>query len=502
MRSLYTKLALTFVLLIVILGGCFYALDKYNVRLYYEELSQRLNASIAMYVVDSLPLLEAGQVNQDNLASLAQQAMVVNPTAEIYLLDASGQILGHGVTPNDVIQQQIDVTPLQALIAGTAKLPIKALDPKSNHIKKIFSAHPIVENSATVGYLYVVLGGSRYDQLAAEVGTGYWQKMMVSVIVLLSFLIILFGLVSFGLITKRLKRLNHKVSNFAQGDFRFTDQRHLKQLHEQELEAGNDDEIDQLNSAFNKMALKLTEQFEHLQENDKLRRELITNISHDLRTPLASMQGYLETLMIKDTQLSSAERKKYLSIARKHTRHLNRLIADLFELAKLDSGRISPNMEDFSLFELIHDVAQEFQLEAEQRQISISLNLPKVNPMVYADIALIQRVLENLIKNALRFTPAGGQISMDIHCNQHSAVVVVADNGYGIKSQDLPRIFDRFYRSKHGQESKADSTGLGLAIVKRILDLHNTRIQVSSKLHQGSRFQFALPARIPAELAA
>jgi signal transduction histidine kinase len=146
-----------------------------------------------------------------------------------------------------------------------------------------------------------------------------------------------------------------------------------------------------------------------LQESDRLRRELFTNISHDLRTPLASLQGYIETLIIKDEMLDEVTRRQYLDTACRHAAHLGRLIQDLFELAMFDSGSATPVFEEFSLTELIHDVAQEFRLQADEAQVSLQVDPPDEAVNVYADISLIQRVLENLVGNALKYTPEGGK---------------------------------------------------------------------------------------------
>ena len=137
---------------------------------------------------------------------------------------------------------------------------------------------------------------------------------------------------------------------------------------------GTQDEIGQLRVAFSGMANKIREQFEGLEETDRLRRELVSNVSHDLRTPLASIHGYVDTLLLKNNSLSEEERLRYLEITRKHTLRLGRLIGDLFELSKLDSTSIKPALESFSLAELLQDVTQEFELEAEKKGIHIEVN--------------------------------------------------------------------------------------------------------------------------------
>jgi signal transduction histidine kinase len=240
------------------------------------------------------------------------------------------------------------------------------------------------------------------------------------------------------------------------------------------------------------MQQTIEQQLQSLQENDKVRRELFTNISHDLRTPLASMQGYIETLLIKDDVLDARTRSQYLEIARKHAIHLSRLIQDLFELAVLDSGRMAPNFEEFPLIDLIYDVVQEFELQAKEARVELKVEPPEEAVIVHADLSLIQRVLENLVGNALKHTPPGGRVTISARPAAARVGVSVADTGRGISCDALPYIFDRFYKSTGDDEDASRSTGLGLAIAKRILELHGSEIRVESREQRGTRFDFDL----------
>jgi signal transduction histidine kinase len=258
------------------------------------------------------------------------------------------------------------------------------------------------------------------------------------------------------------------------------------------------DEIGQLEFAFGAMADKLYEQFENLKKTDQLRRELVSNVSHDLRTPLASMHGYVETLLIKNDELSPETRREYLEIAQKHTKRLGELIGDLFELSKLDSANIHPEVEAFSLAELLHDIVHEYELDAQKLNVRLAIEAPNDPAIVYADIGLMQRVLENLIRNALKFTPAGGSISIRLDQKPGAVAVAVADTGCGIPEEDLEHVFERFYRAENATQTRTNNSGLGLAIVRKILDLHGSRISVNSQVDVGTCFAFDLPTQIAA----
>jgi signal transduction histidine kinase len=211
-----------------------------------------------------------------------------------------------------------------------------------------------------------------------------------------------------------------------------------------------------------------------------MRRELVANISHDLRTPLASLQGYLETLHLKGDQLAPEAQRGYLEIALKQTEQLSGLVARLFDLAKLDSGQMTAALEPCALGDLVQDVVQEFELAASTKGIDLKCAVRPDLPLVLADVGLMERVLRNLLENALRYTRSGGTVSVIAAPVADGALVEIADTGIGIPDAELPKIFDRFYRVEKSRDLAAGSAGLGLAISKRILDLHQSTISVTS----------------------
>jgi len=495
MKTLFARLSAALLLVVALIGGGFFLVEQFSTRLYYEEITQRLNSSIAMYVTGEMQLIENHEVNEEALTLLAQRAMIINPTVEVYLLDTQGQILAHALPPESIQTQHVALEPVNALISGETEMPLRGTDPRNIDRQKIFSAFPVMHNEVLQGYLYAILGGQKYDELANSARGSYVQKLSLGALVAIVLAAFLVGLLVFGLLTRRLTRLTGDVQRFTNSGF---DPAMTEALGASISQPGAQDEIGQLREAFSRMANKIREQFEGLEETDRLRRELVSNVSHDLRTPLASIHGYVDTLLLKNDSLSEEERLHYLEITRKHTLRLGRLIGDLFELSKLDSTSIKPSLESFSLAELLQDVTQEFELEAEKKGLHIKVHAQAEASMVHADIGLIQRVLENLLRNAARYTPAGGTISISLDKKPGCVAVAVSDTGCGIAEHDIDRIFDRFYRSEQGEEERSNSAGLGLAIVKRILDLHGSRITVSSALNQGTRFEFDIPAQAAA----
>jgi signal transduction histidine kinase len=485
MNTLFAKLSIALLVIVGGMGTAFFFIDRINTQTYYDELSQSLNAPIAMYVTDQRQLISDGVADLESLRDLAGHAMVINPTAEIYLLDIDGNILGHNLPAETVLTTRVDLAPVLTLVDGQARFPLYGDDPRNSSTQKVFSAWPVTSETGTEGYLYVVLGGQKYEELANNIGDTYAAKSSIVAIAAIAVFTAIVGLLVFGLLTRRLKRLNAEMQ-------RVTDSRFVVEPALNKLNSGGD-EIDELSSAFVDMSAQIRTQISQLTENDRLRRELVSNISHDLRTPLTAMQGYIETLIIKSDSMSAEDRDRYLRIAQKHTVRLGTLIGDLFELSKLDAASVTPSVESFSLPELIQDIAQEFQIESERKNIALHVEVDEAAQDTMGDIGLIQRVLENLVRNAIQFTPEGGEVTISISERRDSFAIAVSDSGPGIAEEDVPRIFDRFYRARDGEEARSDSSGLGLAIVKRILDLHDSRILVVSKLNAGTRFEFELP---------
>ena len=487
LRTLYGKLTLALLVLLAVIGVLYILVTLVTTRVFLYEVNQKLDRDVAAHLAAEVQLMEDGQVRQEALENIFHMMMVVNPSIEIYLLDSEGKILAYSAPPGKVRLERVPLEPVKSFLEGQARLPVTGADPRHPGVKKAFSAAPVTTDGRLQGYLYVVLGGEQYDSAVELLEGSFVLRLGLAALTAGLFFALVAGLLVFYSLTRRLRRLARAMDRFERRGF----SEPVAIAGRKDADRG--DEIDRLGSAFEGMAGRMVEQVGELKRADSLRRELVANVSHDLRTPLASLRGYLETLLLKKDALDPEEQERYLQAALQHGESLGKLVSELFELAKLESRETKLSPEPFAIAELVQDVAQKLQLEAQQRGIRLRAESPAGLPFVVADIGLVERALENLIDNALKYTAAGGEVRVAIRSGSAQLTVEVADTGRGIAPEELPHIFDRFYRSKTVPEVPGAGAGLGLAITKGILELHGSRIRVDSELGRGTTFAFDLP---------
>lgn len=486
LHSLSNKLVLALLGLLLILSAGFISFAIWSTPLFLQELNQKLNLDLANNIVKEKKLMIDHKINHDALQSVFMGLMVVNPIIEVYLTDSDGKLLSYSAPKGVVKLDTINLDPVKQFINEQHTQPLLGSDPRNPGKRKVFSAAPIYQENNLQGYLYIVLGGQEYDSVVELLESSYMLKLWTASIGISLLIASMFGFVIFRHITRRLTILTSAMESFKQHGFNTS-----IDLPER-FNGKPGDEIDKLGATFREMSERITQQVKQLEHNDTSRRELVANVSHDLRTPLASLQGYLETLLMKNNELTDQEKHNYIETALQHCHRLQKLISELFELSRLENQGAELHFEAFSMSELIQDVSQKFQLEAQNKNIAMSVNIPNQPALVSADISLIQRVLENLIENAIKYTPTGGSISINLDNGKNNIATSITDTGQGIPGEDLPYIFDRFYRvDKHRQ---TEGTGLGLAIAKRIVQLHNSTIDVVSFPNTGTTLSFNLPA--------
>jgi signal transduction histidine kinase len=337
---------------------------------------------------------------------------------------------------------------------------------------------------------WLILGGYSISMLVVVLVNTIISKWVFSSIndISLTGILLFFGagiFMSFGYILSetlsgRINGISQAAREISQGN-----------LSERVPVVGND-ELAMLGKSFNDMASQLEELDTRQKDSRNMRNDLIVWVGHDLRTPLTSIRAILEALadrIIEDPDTV----QRYLDLAQKEVRQLSRLIDDLFDLSQMDAGGLHVVRDYIPLADLISDTLESFTELAYQQGVLLEGSVSPDIDLVYIDAQLIGRVLNNLTSNAIRYTPPGGTVNINAVRESGKVKVAVSDNGDGIKAEDLPYIFDRFYRGEKSRNRTTGGTGLGLAISKGIIEAHGETITVESVVGQGTRMIFTIP---------
>lgn len=486
MRSFYFKLIAIFSGIMILFGTVVaYTSIRASSRIIQESV-QKTNKDLAKRLVTEFQPIVDDNFDEEAIAAKLRELSGANPQFDFYLLSRQGMIKSFIQGQNNGQQEpetpMVDVKPLDEFIDGEP-LPILGMDPKNPELLKPFSAANITIMGEEDCYIYVVLEGTQFTETADMIEDSYILRgslIFIGTILLIGLAI---GFFIFRMLTRRLDVIKKTVKDFERGELN------------KRIPIKSNDEITDLSRSFNNMANTVVESMNEMKKADKLRRDLVANVSHDLRNPLSSIQGYMETIQMKGKNLSREELQSYLEPVLANTKKLNRMIDDLFDLSKLDAENVTPNLEHISLAELVQDLVQQFTPIAEQKNIEIKTIYP-VNPhaQIYADIGLLDRALSNLIDNAIQHTPDGGTVTIRSIQNGKDISLEISDSGSGIPEADLPHIFDRFYQV---DKSRSNSTGagLGLSIAQKILELHGAKIIVKSLLNKGTTFKIMMPSK-------
>ena len=487
-RRLHVRIGAVVLGVLVLMAGALLLLSRAQQQRVNLEVTQRLNLGLARYVMEHQArplLLPTGAPDRPLLMDMAMYVMRANPAVEVYVLDPAGRITGHALDGDAVRMTAVDLAPVHALLRDPAnvELPVLGDDPRAPGTRNIFSVAMIGGTAEPAsGYLYVVLRGQASQGLAEGSARSSAMRQATLAVLLACGAAVLALLVSLSRLTRPLRRLTAQAQAFRDSGPTLPPA------------AKNADEIASLESALHALQARVAEQFKHMEEGDRMRRELVSNLSHDLQTPLTSIQGYAEHALLKNHTLAAPERAQTLQLILRHCTSLSKRIGDLFELSKLDAGRMRPRLEVFCLAELLQDIVDGYQLQARAGQVTLTLDASARSAAnVRADIALMERVFQNLIDNALRHTPRGGAVAISIATGATELSVSITDTGTGIAQEHLAHVFERYYQAQDTASAHGGpSAGLGLAIVKRILELHGSAIRVSSELACGTRFDFCL----------
>jgi len=476
----YRRQAIALLLIFLLTAVLFAVVGWFFARQHLNISSQSLYRDLAARIVEENHLLYAdgAMVDPTAVKYTFDRYMSLNPALEIYQLDSDGNIVAFSAEKDVVKKQNVNMEPIVALIENQRPLPILGEDPRGSDRKKIFSATQLSDDHPELGYLYVILRGEAVDTIERTVGdTDLKQRLLLTM--LLSLCGGLFtALLVFRWLGRPLESLTEKVASKVP----------LLQLHSS-TDVSPGDEIETLESTFLSMSNRIRSQTREIHRQDHMRRRFIADISHDLRTPLAIVKSILESLQLRFSKLNEIERLDHIETARRQADLLSGLVTDLFQLARLENPTAPIVLESIHIGDLIQDVVHKHQLVCADSKIELVASVESDIPFILGHTELIERLLDNLITNAVQHIGAGGRIDVGLYRKKRAVCVSVADTGSGIEHVDRDRIFDPGYS---GPSVAKQGTGLGLAIAKRIALLHKGDLALAPSI-KGARFELVLP---------
>jgi signal transduction histidine kinase len=367
----------------------------------------------------------------------------------------------------------LSVTAVISLVAGYGVLRLGWLD-----------RLPSIRLSLLAGYVLSSLLTFVNIWLTANLMFASPHDLLLATVLLLfasGIAIVLGGFLSSALV-RRVQRLQRAAQAIAGGRL------------ETRVPHTGQDELAALGATFNHMAERLEDIERQTRELESLRRDLIAWVSHDLQTPLASIRAVLEALsdgVVDDP----ATAQRYLDTAQKDVRALSLLIDDLFQMAQIDAGGLRLDCADGSISDIVSDTLETFAELAERKHVQLTGDAQRSCDPVWMDTPRIGRALVNLVGNAVRHTPRGGEVRVQVQCSPEGVQVEVADTGEGLPAEDLPYVFERFYRGEKSRSRATGGAGLGLAIARGIVEAHGGRIWAENRPEGGALFVFTLPGR-------
>ena len=314
------------------------------------------------------------------------------------------------------------------------------------------------------------------------VSTAHDLKLLIAVITFSAVVTLFFSMWVATTVAARVDAVASAIRSLAGGNY------------ESRADVRGGDEVAQLAADVNALAARLSEAQEQRQALDRERHELTAAISHDLRTPLASVRAMVEALADR-VVVDPEETQRYFAIMRREVERLDRMIDDLFELAQTDAGALTLDRRPLALQEVAAEVVDAMQARSQQREVSLSLQIEGEPPQLSLDGARMERVVSNLVRNAVEYTPEGGRVTVGVFAENGCVSLRVSNTGPGIDEADLPRVWDRFYRAEKSRQRQngGDGGGLGLAIVKGFVEAHGGSVGAASAPGEGTTFTIRLP---------
>ena len=389
-------------------------------------------------------------------------------------------------------------------VIGESSIPITELQQMDNHIERpeVLAAQDFGEGSSTrysntlkIEFIYFAKKvdqnyyGFKFIRLAQTLKSvkdlaGTYREFYYLIIAFIVLVIIVAWFLLKNWLTDPIRELTQAADDISKGDL-------SRRIN---INTGGI-EIDELAANMNQMAMKLDEDFRRIKRMEKVRSEFLGNVTHELKTPISSISGYIETLLegaIKDENVNIG----FLERALENVQRLEELVTDLVEISRIETGELQMNYDYFNIYNLLNDIHKDAQQRNSNKNIKIQLEVPDKKLFIYGDKGRLEQVIDNLLSNSMRYTDQG-HIRIKVLRRDNELVFSIIDTGIGISRKSINRIFERFYRADKARDRRKGGTGLGLAISKHIIEAHGSNIYVDSLEGKGSTFSFGITTISP-----
>lgn len=464
-NSIFVKLLVSYLVVIFIAITLIGGLQLFLTRNYLMDNKEKELVVRSRELADIVkPLLAEGKDTRSVIVSFNRADRILG--TEFWVIDNKGKVLAAAADHLYCEGNTLESADLASLKRGHVSLRRG----QSQYFKEavIRVAAPIIERDRFVGAVVLFAPVQGVNEVSSKMRQIYIGAAVLGIITAA-----LLGIAISRYITKPLREASRVASRIAEGDF------------EQRVKVKSEDEFGKLGKAINNMIQRLA-------DSEKMRRDFIANVSHELRSPLTSVQGFVNALLEeKDKDLE--ERQKYLTIVQKETDRLNKLINDLLEISKFESQGVNFNMNEFPLEVVLNRATTSLKPQLDAKKLTVKIALSEDMPLCYGDEDRIEQVIHNLLSNALQYSPEGSKILITSQILPDEIHVEISDNGPGIPAEDLPLVWERFYRVDKDRSRQKGGTGLGLAIVQEIIKKHGGRVTAESEPGEGTVFGFTLP---------
>lgn len=461
--SIFSHISVLVFTLITIICLLFMGITYLSTSNFHEASMQLLNKDVAAHIAKFTSPFKDGGIDKKKADSVFYDAMVLSPSAEVYFLDTSGKVIAYHADINDIEQWVLPLENIKKLIASQGKEYIKGPDPRDPENQKIFSASEVFNGEQKLGYIYVILGSNK--NITKMLYNSYFSGLIIKVFFVIIILSILF---SFFYINRFQKSFNYMLvilEKFQNGDF------------EARLPVNKNGELEPVTMAFNKMADLLVYNIDKITKSEKERKDFIANISHDLRTPLSIARGYTETLLIKkEKHISAEEEAEFLQLVYRKIMQVEQMVKQLFDLSKMESVAFVPKKEPFVFSEILQEIIHDSLSSSGEKDITVDSSNSQDPSWIFADVGMMERVIQNLMVNAIKYTPQNGLIKVSLIKEPKELIFKIQNSGQILN----PQMIDWFNNPNDINllSKRPANSGLGLVIVKKILQLHKYRSEI------------------------